>query len=186
MVKNFKQTILDCFNDVIIEFEFSVKANSRKAFNILELENEKCIIRFIEDMEYTSCDFIDPIERMRRQKIVRKDGFPSGYPVYPVYSVWQFLYPNHKADFNYRGMDLEGQVLANKRLILERFRNVLNGDFSWTAAYQERETQLSRKVEYMMTHWERDNPVRIKFDNGDPGWEKAFDDYKRYLDNLQR
>jgi hypothetical protein len=38
----------------------------------------------------------------------------------------------------------------------------------------------------MTNHWAIDNPVRLKFNEGDPSWEKAFHDYKGYLDKLQK
>ena len=178
------ETISDCFNDIINEFNFNVKTNPKNSG--VELSNNKCIIKFGYDSGFVSGSFVDPIEKAEREKIVRKDGFPVGYPNYPVFSVWKFLYPNDKTHFNSSGNDLVSQTLACKQLIYEKLKNVLNGDFSWTAAYKKNDKRLSKKIEYMTNHWASDNPIRLKFNEGNPEWEKAFDEYKNYLDKLQQ
>jgi hypothetical protein len=36
---------------------------------------------------------------------------------------------------------------------------------------------MTRKVEYMSTHWPACHPVRRQFYEGHPDWEKEFDAY---------
>lgn len=183
--EKFIQTISDCFNEIIKEFKFDIKVDEGK-YSGVDLLNSKCIIRFSYDSGFVSSSFVNPEEKAQKEKIIRKDGLPTGYPYYSVFSVWKFLYPNDREDFRYKGMDIEGQALADKRLILARLKNVLNGDFSWTNAYKANDARISKKLEYMTNHWAMDNPVRIKFNEGNPDWEKEFDEYKAYLDNLQK
>lgn len=137
MVTDFKQIIVDSFSDIIDDFKFHVSTDHNKIFEEVQLVNEKCIVRFMYDMGNVLCDFIDSVEKSLREEVVRKDGFPSGFPVYPLFSVWKFLYPNDKESFNYNGSNITEQALAIKSLILGRFRNIIKGDFSWTAAYKE-------------------------------------------------
>jgi hypothetical protein len=170
----FVPAILEGFREVVTEFQFEMSTDHNKVFDEVLFRNEKCVFRFMYDMGYVLCDFIDPVEK----------ATSADYPTYPVYAVWQFLYPGETGYLEYEGSDLTSQVLDNKQLILERLRKVLEGDFSWTAAYREAESRVSNKVEYMMNHWAADNPVIRKYEKGDPGWEKAFNEYKNFLDKL--
>jgi len=179
----FNDIVLDCFRDVIEAFQFDVKANSNGSS--IEMWNEKCMIEFIYDSGFASISFVNPVEKAERKAIVRNFGFPAGYPKYPVFSVWKFLYPHDSKNYSYSGGDIEGHLKLEKQLLTERLSNVLNGDFSWVLAYRSNDARIAHKIEYMTNHWELDNPVRIKFSNGDPAWEKAFDEYKKYLDELQ-
>ncbi len=182
----FKDIILNTFKDIISEFNFSVETDYNKVFEEVQFYNDNCILRFTSDMGYILCDFADPAEKSIIDKNEKKPGVIHKYNFYPLFSVWKFLYQNDTESFDCKGVDIKDQPLIIKRLILDRFKNILNGDFSWTTAYKINDTRLSNKIEYMMTHWDIDNPVRIKFNKGNSDWEKAFDDYKTYLDNLLR
>ncbi len=186
MEKNleFENSVLSVFSDVISQFNLNIEKKYKNNYEI-KLHNDKCIIRFIYDMGIIECDFIDPIEKKEKESNKRLDGFPIGVPVYEIYSVWEFLFPNDKTSYRYSGWDIEEQLKAKKNLLLKKLINVLNGDFSWAKAYKENDNRISRKIEYMESYWAMDNPVRIKFNNGDPDWEEAFDEYKDYLDKLQ-
>lgn len=182
--KDFNEAVLSSFQDVINEFKFNVKTETNSSG--VELLNEKCIIKFVYDSGFLVTSLIDPKEKANKEKIKRLDGLPNGYPKYSLFSVWKFLYPNDNKNFRYADTDLLGQIKADKQLLEERLRNVLNGDFTWTAAYKQNDTRISKKVEYMTNHWSYDNPVRIKFREGDLSWEKDFDEYKRFLDEFQK
>jgi len=62
----------------------------------------------------------------------REDNFPTGYPIYPIYFVWEYLYPNDKVNFRTSSRDKTEEVFAAKKLLTERFENIMRGDFSWT------------------------------------------------------
>jgi len=83
-------------------------------------------------------------------------------------------------------MNIYSQMENANRLISERLSNILKGDFSWVLAFIENNKTITKKVEYMTNHWAVDNPVRIKFMNGNPDWEKEFDSYKTFLEKLQK
>lgn len=127
--EQFESAIARNFKDVIIDLQFEVRY---VRFDEIQFQNDKCILRFIFDTGRVLCDFINPEEKRASESNKRKDGMPNGFPVYPVHSIWKFLYPHDSKNFSYEGWDIDGQVLAIKKLLLERLTNVLNGDFSWT------------------------------------------------------
>jgi hypothetical protein len=182
----FEKAIMRHFNEVAVEYGFEMKYDREIKPDEIQLLNDKCIVRFIYDMGAVACDLIDPREKKLRESMPRKGVGPAGFPVYPAIGVWEFLYPNDAINYRYAEWDVDGQVRAKKKLLLERLTNVLNGDFSWTDDFKINETRISKKIEYMMTHWDSDNPVRIGFRNGNLNWEKEFDAYKDYLDKLQK
>ena len=185
-IPGFYETIIGQFTDVIEEYKFELRRGLNETRDELQLVNDKCIVRFLADAGLVLCDFTNPVEKAQRESMPRKGVGPVGFPTYPAFSVWKFLYPNDKVNYSYDGRDLDGQVQAKKRLLLERLTNVLGGDFSWAEDFKVNNARLSRKVEYMMTHWAMDNPVRERFRKGNPEWEKDFDEYKAYLDSLGR
>jgi hypothetical protein len=181
---NFDVIVKLHFEDVIRDFQFFFK--SEEKHSSCELLNDNCIIRIGYDSGFVSTVLIDPLEKAEKEKIIRKDGWPSGYPVYPLYTVIKFLYPNCEIDGNHRDMSVTDQLLQAKLHLKKWCIDILNGDFSWTGAYKTNDARISRKIEYMTSHWSMDNPVRIKFNEGNSDWEKEFDAYKIYLDNLQK
>jgi len=136
MNRDFQRVVLKAFDEIIKKFDFKVEL---PYWDEIRLINDKCIIYIIFDSGYVAVNLIDPKEKAEREKIKREDGLPPGFPKYPAYWVWEFLYPNDKEDFRYPGLDLEGQALAMKRLITQRLENVVKGDFSWTDAIKENE-----------------------------------------------
>ena len=173
--QEFETTIIKYFKEIISDFNLEWKYGPSGKHDEIQLYNEKCMVRFIYDKGLVLCDFISPEEKLRRESVIRKDGFPSGFPVYSAYSVWKFLYPHDKINYNYIGWDIDEQVLAYKNILLERLTNVLRGDFSWAGDYKTNDNRISKKLEYMMTHWESDHPIRIKFKEGNSDWERDFD-----------
>lgn len=182
--KDFNRTILDCFDEVITKYNFNVKIGA--GFSSVEFSNDKCIIEFCYDSGFLCGDFVDPMEKLERQKIKRIDGLPTGYPKYPIYSVWKWLYPNDKVEYSYKEMDLISQASIDKKLVLERFVNILNGDFTWTKAFKENDARISEKIEFMFNRLKADHPITKKFWSGNPEWEKDFDDYKKSVKGLQK
>lgn len=173
----FEKLVTNNLFDIIKEHQFDVKVNMK--IDKVELLNQKCIIEFFYDMGLIQAYFVNP-----QEKTSRKDLW-QGYPKYSSYLVWKFLYPNDSKNFSYEGTDIERQIKMKKQLLIERLSNVLEGDFSWVSPYNENNARITQKIEYMTNHWAIDNPVRLKFENGDPNWEKEFDKYKKFLDTLQ-
>jgi hypothetical protein len=126
----FEKEIRSQFRDIIETNGFEVHY-SDNAFKILELVNEKCIVRFIDDWGLIVCDFADPVEKRYRESLPGKGVGPAGYPIYPASMVWRFLYSNDKKDYNYGYEETGKQVRAIKSLLVERLARVLEGDFSW-------------------------------------------------------
>ena len=132
MNADFHRIVLKVFEDLIADYQFEVV---HSASWLIELVNDKCIVRLIYDSGFVEGQFVDPREKAARQAVKRPDGFPSGYPIYNVFSVWKYLYPNDSVNYTYKGNDIEGQANAIKRLLQERLTNVLSGDFSWLSGY---------------------------------------------------
>lgn len=128
MNADFHRIVLEVFGDIIADHRFKVDDSS---WWLIELVNDACIVRLIYDSGFVVAQFVSPKEKAERQAVKRPDGFPSGYPMYSVFSVWRKLYPNDKENYRYKGDDMEGEVRAIRRLILERLTRVLDGDFSW-------------------------------------------------------
>ena len=183
--KKFEQAVMENISNELIALQFEV-SNEKYNFPEVVFYRSNCIVRFIYDFGAIVCDFIDPKEKETLERLYGNTPRTLGYSIYPSYAVWKFLYPNDLINYGLYGYGIEEQVLAIKRLLLERLTNVLNGDFSWAADFVKNNNKISKKIEYMMTHWEMDNPVRVKFKNGDPSWEADFNEYKKYLDNLQQ
>jgi hypothetical protein len=134
MNADFHRIVLEVFDDVIADYQFEVLL---PAWWLIELANDKCILRLIYDSGFTEAQLVYPKEKAERHAIRRPDGFPSGYPMYPLFSVWKYLYPGDGENFRYNGNDVEGQAKAIKRLILDRLTDILKGDFSWLPGYQQ-------------------------------------------------
>lgn len=132
MNADFHRIVLRVFEDVIADYQFKV---DQSTWWLIELTNEKCILRLIYDTGFTEAQFVYPKEKMEREAFKRPDGFPSGYPRYPVYSVWRYLYPGDRENFQYDGYDIEEQATAIRRLLLERLTEILDGNFSWVQSY---------------------------------------------------
>lgn len=181
--KDFEPIIIEVFSSLIKSFELEVISKSNDKFDELEFSNGKCIIRFVYDMGSVGSVFINPIEKSNAMP--RLDALPPDFPVYHIYSVHEFLYPNDKNKYGSGEWDFNKQIYWAEKLISERFVNVLNGDFSWTHAYKQKDYRLSQKIEYMAKYFDFENPIQKKFYNGDISWEKDFDEYKKLLDNLQ-
>lgn len=134
MNADFHRIVLKIFDDVITDYQFEV---DHSTWWLIELTNDKCILRLIYDTGFTVAQFVSPKEKAEREAIKRADGFPASYPLYPIYSVWKYLYPNDREDFRYDGYDIEEQAKVIKRLLLERMTNILKGDFSWIPGYMQ-------------------------------------------------
>jgi hypothetical protein len=186
MEPKFEPAILTHFSDIITSHGFQVKYRPNSFIGDLQLVNDKCIIRFIFDNPYVLCDFTDPVEKREKEKIIRPDGFPPAWPVYPIFTLWKFLYPGDTLTYEQKPGDIDQQVRSTRNLIHERFTNVLNGDFSWAGRYKDCNAKITNKIRYMMTQWPADNPVRTKFNHGNPDWEKDFDEYKDILDRINK
>ena len=138
--QKFEEAVLTHFKDTITAHGFQVRYSPDSFLGDLQLVNHKCIVRFLYDNPYVLCDFTDPVEKAEREKMIRPDGFPPGFPRYPVFSLWKFLYPGDEFTYEKKPGDIDQQVRNIRDLIHERFTNVLNGDFSWTARYKTRGT----------------------------------------------
>ena len=88
MMPDLQELIVEHFKEIIDEFKFELKS---PRYDEIQLINTGCILRFIYDAGYVICDFINPEEKRILESVVRKDGMPSGFPIYPIYSVWKFL-----------------------------------------------------------------------------------------------
>lgn len=184
MNEEFKTLILNNFQEIIKEHNFIIE-DRNKTFFELKLINDKCILRFTDDIDYVIiCDFSDPVEKKNKERNSNLNPLLVGVPVYSVFSIWRFLFPKDKEDYSCNGCTSVQQVLNIKNLILTRLLNVLNGDFSWVNDYKTNNLRVSNKIEHMFNHWAVDNPVRIAFSNGNVEWERMFDKYKLDLDNL--
>lgn len=135
MDNRLKDTIAKHFNEIIENFNLRLEDKS-KLWPHIHLYNRRCIIRFIDDYGRIEASFVNPIEKAEKEKNKRADGFPSGYPVYPVFAVWELLYPSDKVNFRTISQDIDDQVLAVKKLLEERLTNVLEGDFTWVTSYR--------------------------------------------------
>ena len=133
---SFEREIRSQFDDIIEAFGFEIHYRDNM-FKILELVNEKCIVRFIDDYGLIVCDFVDPVEKRYRESLPRKGVGPAGYPIYPAGMVWKFLYPYDKTDYSYGYEETEKQIRAIKRLLVERLTNILDGDFSWVNDFRQ-------------------------------------------------
>ena len=135
MEKNldFENTVLNLFDEFVNKNRFLVDRNNKS--NKIQFVNEKCIIRFINDYGNVECHFVNPAEKADREN-KQKKGLPVGYPVYPVYAVWIFFYPNDKINLTYDPWgSIEIQVLFFKKILIEKLSNVVEGDFSWVNAF---------------------------------------------------
>ena len=119
------------FKDITEKFDLHLEDKS-KHWEYIELYNDNCIVRFIDDFGSIEVSFVNPSERQAAEKVIREDNFPTSYPIYPLYFVWESLYPDDKINFRTSSWDKTEQVLASKRLITERLENIIKGDFSWT------------------------------------------------------
>jgi hypothetical protein len=180
-----EQIIISNFDSLMEEFRFHLEKAENTVFEEVVLNNNKCILRFTYDMGYILCDFANPKEEAFTKNEISKTGFPVRKNFYSLHSVWKFLYPNDNEKFDSSQKDINNQALNINKHLINRFKNILNGDFSWVQMYIEKDTRISEKVEYMSKYLAMDNPVRIMFNNGDCNWEMKFDEYKKYLDNLQ-
>ena len=131
--QQFEDLILQHFGDVMQDYDLEIR-NVR--WDEIQMYNDKCIVRFIYMEGMVVCDFIDPEVKKAREAVKRKDGFPSGFPVYSIYSVQKLLYPDDKTDYSSRDQTMEAQIISLKKQLLERFTHVLKGDFSWTTLYR--------------------------------------------------
>lgn len=181
MKQPFSSLIVADFSFLETEFGFVVQIMPRDE---IQYHSQNCIVRFIYDMGSVECDFINPEETMLRE-MANKSGLPTSPLAYGVYSAWTFLYPEDNIDFRYSGWDLEGQISAKKKLLRERLVSVLKGDFAWTIPFKERAAVLGKKIEYMMDNFDGDNPILDKYRKRAPDWEKDFDEYILFLNNLQ-
>ncbi len=162
----FSDKILDCFKDFLNGYEFEARVVRHSNFDDVWFENSKCNIRFLFDMGNIECDFFNP-----------PDNF-NIFLRYPAYLVWRFLYPNDETDFSCNPWGtIEEQSASIKKLLRERLTNVLEGDFSWAAAFMKNQQAISKKIRYIWNHLALNHPVYLMFTKGDPGWEKAFDSY---------
>lgn len=134
MNSDFHNIVLEIFKDVIADYRFKV---DHATWWLIELTNDKCILRLIYDTGFTEAQFVYPKEKEEREAVKRADGFPSSYPLYPIYSVWKYLYPGDRENFQYNGYNIEEQATTIKRLLLERMTNILKGDFSWVQGYKQ-------------------------------------------------
>lgn len=75
MNANFHRIVLGIFKDVIADYEFEV---NHSTWWLIELTNDKCILRLIYDTGFTVARFVYPKEKIGREAIKRPDGFPSG------------------------------------------------------------------------------------------------------------
>jgi hypothetical protein len=181
MKQSFSSLIVANFSFLETEFSFTVEIMPKDE---IQYRSPGCIIRFIYDMGSVECDFINPEETKLREK-ANTSGLPTSPLAYGVYSAWRAIYPNDSIDYRNSSWDLERQISTTQKLLRERLINVIKGDFAWTIPYKERATVLRTKIEYMLDHFEKDNPILIKYKNRDAHWEMEFDEYKRFLDNLQ-
>ena len=132
MNADFHRIVLASFEDVIANYQFEVRL---PVWWLIELTSDTCIVRLVYDSGFIEAQLVYPQEKAERQAVKRPDGFPSGYPMYSINSVWKYLYPDDREDFRYHGNDIEGQAKAIRQLIVERLTGVLKGDFSWLPGY---------------------------------------------------
>jgi len=130
MVTALKNIVETSFKDIAEKFNLSVEDKSNR-WEHVELYNDNCIIRFIDDFGSIEVSFVNPLERQAAEKMKREDNFPTDYPNYPIYFVWESLYPNDSIKFRTNSLDKTEQVLAAKKLVTKRFENIITGDFSW-------------------------------------------------------
>jgi hypothetical protein len=150
-----QEAVIDNFGDIIARFKFQVRDDS-DYWPVVLLYNDKCIFRFTDDHGSIEGSFINPIEKDIGEKRKGPNGISKGYPVYKVFSVWEFLYSGDKHDYRTESWDLEVQVKAIKKVLVERLSHVLDGDFSWTANYHKhwaKRTNVVEKKEGQLWQW---------------------------------
>jgi hypothetical protein len=131
MREELKELILTNYSVLIKEYDLTFRDIS-SVFPQYLLYNDKCIVRFTYDMGSVEVSFIDPLVKHKADLIKNPGGFPSGYPVYPVFHTHKCLFPNDQLKFGSNSWELEQQVKSSRDLIACRFTNVLKGDFTWT------------------------------------------------------
>lgn len=134
MDADFQRIALDVFNDVIVNYKFGVRLTPSW---LVEMANDKCIVRLVYETGILTAQFVDPREKAERQALKRPGALPPGYPMYSIFSVWKYLYPDDKENYRYDDYDIETQAKAIKRLLEERLSSVLGGDFSWLPGYKQ-------------------------------------------------
>ncbi|MET0393315.1 MAG: hypothetical protein ABW019_09245 [Chitinophagaceae bacterium] len=159
----FEEKIITVFKPIIEKYQFEPKFLSADSFSTLHLENPYCIIRFTYDIGEVGCVFINPRTNTNA--------------VYPAYSVLEYLFPTDKENFRSADWDVDVQVHHFFRLIESRLRNVLNGDFSWTEAYQNNSRLISSRIAFVMNNFTHSHSIVQKFWNADPSWESDLDAY---------
>jgi hypothetical protein len=155
MDSKLKDVVIENFGDIIATFKLQVKDESHY-WPVVLLYNDKCIFRFIDDHGSIEGSFINPIEKAVGEERKGPNGISKGYPIYPIFSVWEFLYSRDKEDYRSKSWDLEEQVKSIRKVLVERLSHVLAGDFTWTPKYHKhwaKRTSIAERKEGQLFQW---------------------------------